>query len=91
MANERYATLMEMQNQIISTKNQKRLNQEVEVLIERYEDLFDRYVGRAYFSAPDGIDGVVYIKTDNALKIGEFYKVKLEKVEAYDFHGKIVL
>lgn len=91
LANERYATLMEMQNQIISTKNQKRLNQEVEVLIERYEDLFDRYVGRAYFSAPDGIDGVVYIKTDNALKIGEFYKVKLEKVEAYDFHGKIVL
>ena len=91
LANERYATLMEMQNQIISTKNQKRLNQVVEVLIERYEDLFDRYVGRAYFSAPDGIDGVVYIKTDNALKIGEFYKVKLEKVEAYDFHGKIVL
>lgn len=90
LANERYAILMETQNQIISNKNQKRINQEVDVLVERYEDLFDRYVGRAYFSAPDGIDGVVFIKTDKALKIGEFYKVKLEKAEAYDFYGKII-
>ena len=90
LAQERYNELMELQNHIISKKNEKRIGQTYEVLVERYEELYGLYVGRAYFSAPDGVDGVVYIDSDKALNVGEFYNVKIDRVKEYDFFGKVV-
>ena len=39
--------------------------------------------------APDGIDGVVYIKTEKQLDIGEFYDVKITDYKDYDLLGII--
>jgi len=85
----RYEKLMSLQNSIIKEKNDNRIGKEYDVLVERYESLFDRYVGRSYMSAPDGIDGVVYIKTDKELQIGNFYKVTINKYKDYDLFGII--
>ncbi|MBQ6493996.1 MAG: 30S ribosomal protein S12 methylthiotransferase RimO [Erysipelotrichaceae bacterium] len=81
---ERYEQLMKLQQQIVLKKNESRVGKTFEVLIERYETLFDRYIGRSYMSAPDGIDGVIYIKSEKELKIGDFYEVKISSFKDYD-------
>ena len=86
---ERYERLMSLQQSIVDENNEHRIGKTYETLIERYESLFDRYVGRTYMSAPDGIDGVVYIKSDDELKIGEFYDVKITDYKNYDLIGII--
>ena len=86
---ERYEYLMLTQKEIIDEINSKRIGMVYETLIERYESLFDRYIGRTYMSAPDGIDGVVYIKTDKLLDIGSYYNVKIIDKNAYDLIGII--
>lgn len=89
LKDKRYVELMNTQKKIVDKINETRIGNEYDTLIERYESLFDRYVGRTYMSAPDGIDGVVYIKTDKELKIGEFYKVKIIYSKDYDLIGII--
>lgn len=83
-ANRRYEELMSIQQAIAFKKNEERIGKTYTVLIERYESLFNRYVGRSYMSAPDGIDGVIYIKTDKELKNGDFVEVKIIDYKDYD-------
>jgi ribosomal protein S12 methylthiotransferase len=80
----RYDLLMSKQQEIAAKKNSSRVGKVYDALVERYESLFDRYVARTYMSAPDGIDGVVYIRSDTELKIGEIYKVKITGCDHYD-------
>ena len=81
---KRYDELMMLQMNIVDRKNQEKIGKTYKTLIERYESLFDRYVGRTYMSAPDGIDAVVYIKTDKQLNIGEYYDVTISNYKNYD-------
>ena len=85
----RFDKMMLVQQGISNDINSARIGRVYETLIERYETLFDRYVGRTYMSAPDGIDGVVYIKSDELLNIGEFYDVKIIDYKEYDLIGII--
>lgn len=85
----RYEKLMLVQQEISNEINASRVGKVYPTLIERYEELFDRYVGRTYMSAPDGIDGVVYIKSKDELKIGEFYDIKIIDYKDYDLIGII--
>ena len=86
---QRYEELMALQKTIVEEKNKRRIGQRYKVLIERYESLFDRYVARSYMSAPDGIDGVVYIKSDKPLNIGDFVEVTITKCRDYDLLAEI--
>lgn len=86
----RYEELMSTQQAIAFKKNEERIGKTYTVLIERYESLFDRYVGRSYMSAPDGIDGVIYIKTDKELKNGDFVEVKISDYKDYDLIGTTI-
>lgn len=85
----RYDELMSLQQSISDDICESRIGKTYDCLIERYESLFDRYIGRTYMSAPDGIDGVVYIKTDEDIKIGEFYSVEIVDYKNYDLIGII--
>ena len=84
---ERYECLMTLQQQIVNEKNEARIGKTYTALIERYESLFDRYVARSYMSAPDGIDGIIYVSTDEPLKIGEFYEIEISGYQNYDLLG----
>ncbi len=44
--------------------------------------------GRTKYDAPD-IDGVVYIASRQALKLGEIVNVKIESSDEYDLHGTV--
>lgn len=85
--NERYDRLMALQQKIVEEKNRERVGKTYLTLIERYESLFDRYVGRSCMSAPDGIDGIIYIRSEDELKIGEFYEVEISGYQNYDLLG----
>ncbi|MDO4197757.1 MAG: 30S ribosomal protein S12 methylthiotransferase RimO [Erysipelotrichaceae bacterium] len=87
---ERLDRLMKLQQDIVEKKNIERVGRTYLTLIERYESLFDRYIGRTYMSAPDGVDGVVYIKSDDELEIGEFYQVEITGYKSYDLLGTII-
>lgn len=89
LKNERYEKLMSLQQGIVEEKNKSRIGNTYLTLIERYESLFDRYIGRTYMSAPDGVDGIVYIKSEDALDIGGFYQVEIIDYKNYDLLGTI--
>jgi ribosomal protein S12 methylthiotransferase len=87
--NRRYEELMSLQQRIVEKKNEGRTGKVYTVLIERYESLFDRYIGRSYMSAPDGIDGIIYIRHEKGLEIGGFYDVEITGFKEYDLYGTI--
>ena len=89
-ANRRYNILMETQQRINFELNKNRVGNTYTVLIERYESLFKRYVARSYMSAPDGVDGVVYIKSDKTLDVGSFVDVKITDFKGYDLIAELI-
>ncbi len=89
-ANRRYNILMETQQEINFNLNKNRVGNTYTVLVERYESLFKRYVARSYMSAPDGVDGVVYIKSDKTLDIGCFVDVKITDFKGYDLIAELI-
>ena len=89
LKNERYEKMMVLQQGIVKQKNEEKIGRTYEVLIERYETLFDSYAGRAYFFAPDDVDGIIHVKSDEELKIGEFYDVTITGYKNYDLEGII--
>ncbi len=89
-ANRRYNILMETQQEINFNLNKNRVGNTYTVLVERYESLFKRYVARSYMSAPDGVDGVVYIKSDKTLDIGCFVDVKIRDFKGYDLIAELI-
>jgi len=86
---ERRARLMALQQQISLEKNQARLGQTLEVIVDDYGELPGLVVGRSKYDAP-GIDGLVYAETDGTVKIGDIIQVKITLAEAYDLHGEMV-
>ena len=88
--NRRYDELMSLQQGIAFRKNEERIGKTYKVLIERYESLFDRYVGRSYMSAPDGIDGVIYFRSDRDLREGDFADIRITGYKDYDLYGEVI-
>ena len=80
--------LMELQREISRKRNERRIGQLMDVLIERYDGRNDVYVGRSQYDAPE-IDGEVFVancRTD----IGEIVKVRITHSFEYDLSGEVV-
>jgi ribosomal protein S12 methylthiotransferase len=82
----RATALMEIQREISRAENGKRIGQELNVLIERYDGRNDVYVGRSEFDAPD-VDGEVFVTRCNA-GIGEMQKVRITHSFEFDLSGE---
>ena len=87
IANARKQEIMEIQHKISLKLNKKRINQIHDVLIEDFDG--NTYYGRSYLYAPDAEDGSFIIHTHKKLVIGEYIKVKISKVNAYDVEGEL--
>lgn len=83
---KRREKLLSLQKNIIKRKNKKLKGKEIAVLVDKKIDT-NLYEARREIDAPE-IDNVVYI-TGKA-KIGNFYKVKINKTGIYEFEGEIV-
>ena len=78
---------MKLQQGISLKLNQKRINEVHDVLIEDFDG--NNYYGRSYLYAPDAEDGNFIIHSTSNLIIGEFVKVKIQNVTAYDVEGEL--
>jgi len=84
---ERAELIMEIQQQISTQLNTKKVGQVLKVIIDLEEE--DFYVGRTEFDSPE-VDGEVLIKKTKKLQIGEFYSVKITDSNEFDLFGKVV-
>jgi ribosomal protein S12 methylthiotransferase len=79
-------TLMEIQREISNEQNGKRIGEELDVLIERYDGRNDVFIGRTQYDAPD-VDGEVFV-TKCASGIGELQKVRITHSFDFDLSGE---
>ena len=84
---ERLARLMAAQQPISRARNEKRVGQLVDVLIEGTEG--GRSFGRSYAEAPD-VDGKIYLEHADHLIAGQYVPVRLIRAEEYDMIGEPV-
>lgn len=84
---ERLARLMAAQQPISRARNERRVGQVVDVLIEGTQD--GRAFGRSYAEAPD-VDGKVYVERAGNLQAGTYAPVRLIRAEEYDMIGEPV-
>lgn len=81
---ERLDRLMTLQQAISYERNQQRVGQVCEVLVEGFEGL--TYYGRSMLEAPE-IDGSVFFISERELKPGEYVKVRITGAQEYDLQG----
>ena len=81
---ERYHRFMLKQQEISSYKLQRRIGQNMNVLVETRDD--EGYIGRSYADAPE-IDGLVHITTDEELVLGDFCSVRVDDADEYDLYA----
>ena len=72
--------LMRVQARISKERNLKMIGKTLEAMVE------GKGAGRAYFDAP-GIDGRVFIKSNQPLKPGEIASVRITGAKTYDLFG----
>ncbi len=85
---ERFGIVMSTQQRIAAEFNSKFIGNIIPVLVEEKQD--GAYIGRSHGDAPE-VDGVVFINTKSALKIGEFARVKISDTLEYDLVGDLIL
>lgn len=78
--------IMQLQEGISRELNEAKVGQTLRVIVDAEDQ--DFYVGRTEFDSPD-VDNSVLIRKDKALKIGEFYNVKIVDAADYDLYGTI--
>lgn len=80
--------IMALQQEISRAVNEKRVGEELKVVIDRKD--VDFYYGRTEFDSYE-VDPEVLIPMNGAnLKIGEFYTVKINDFEDYDLFGEVI-
>ena len=86
---ERQAELMELQQDIAFDAAEDMIGKEVLVMVEGKVADENAYVGRTYKDAP-GVDGLIYINTEEELMSGDFAKVKVTGALEYDLIGELL-
>ena len=86
---DRAEHIMENQLNIAAQKNAEKIDSEVEVLIEGWDDYIKCYYGRSRADAPE-VDGKVFFMAHRPLVIGEFVKVRINDTLDYDLLGELI-
>ena len=81
---ERYHRFMQKQQEISANKLQRRIGQEMTVLVESRDA--EGYLGRSYADAPE-IDGLVHIDTADELALGDFCRIEVSDADEYDLYA----
>ena len=86
---DRRAELMELQQEIAFEKAEDMTGQELTVMIEGKVADENAYVGRTYKDAP-GVDGYLFLNTDETLMSGDFVRVRVTGAAEYDLIGELI-
>ncbi len=80
--------IMELQQEISLEKSEAMIGRVMEVMIEGKVADENAYVGRTYMDAP-GVDGMVFVNTEELLMSGDFVRVKITGALEYDLIGEM--
>ena len=80
--------IMEVQQEISLEKNQEKIGQTFNVMIDKKEA--GRYLGRTEFDSVE-VDNEVVVHSKSKLLPGDFVKVKVLKAYDYDLEGEVVM
>ena len=86
--NRRYE-LMELQQEIAFEKSASYISKELLVMIEGKVADDNAYVARSYMDAP-GVDGFIFINTDENLMSGDLARVRIIGAYEYDLIGELI-
>lgn len=86
---DRKCKLEELLMEITDTKNQEKIGQTTEVLVEGKDKVLKMYYGRTYADSID-VDPKVFFKSENDIEEGSFVKVKLTDYIDCDMIGELV-
>jgi len=86
---KRWHAAMELQAEISARLNEKRVGQQVRVLVEGYDAELKRWRGRSAGEAPE-IDGSIFFTAPRYCRTGAFVEVALTHADVYDVHGHLV-
>jgi ribosomal protein S12 methylthiotransferase len=86
---EDHQEMMELQQEISLDKAEARVGTELEVIVEGKVADESVYIGRSYMDAP-GVDGYVFIYTDEELMSGQFVDVRITGASEYDLIGELI-
>lgn len=85
---ERYAQLMELQQEIAFEAAENMVGRVVDAMIEGRITEENAYVARTYKDAP-GVDGFLFVNTGRELMTGDFVKVRVMASNEYDLIGEL--
>lgn len=85
---ERRDQLMELQQEIAFEKSESMKGKILDVLIEGKVADEPAYAGRTYMDAP-GVDGLIFVNTDQLFISGDFVRVKVVGASEYDLIGEV--
>jgi ribosomal protein S12 methylthiotransferase len=85
---DRRDELMELQQEIAFEKNEEVIGRELLAMVEGKVADENAYIARTYMDAP-GIDGYLFINTDETLVTGDYVRVKVTGALEYDLIGEI--
>ena len=86
---DRRAEIMELQQEIAFEKAEGMTGRELTVMIEGKVADENVYVGRTYMDAP-GVDGYLFLNTDETLMSGDFARVRVTGAAEYDRIGELI-
>jgi ribosomal protein S12 methylthiotransferase len=84
---ERYARLMQHQQQISTELLAARIGQTIEVIVDEVDE--EGAIARSSWDAPE-IDGSVYLNGELSLSPGDRLKVVVEHADEYDLWGRLL-
>lgn len=85
---ERQAELMELQQEVAFDLAEAMVGKTVTAMVEGQVSGEDAYVARTYGDAP-GVDGYLFLHTEEALVSGDFIRVKVTGASEYDLIGEL--
>ena len=85
---QRANEIMEIQSQISWELNQQKIGKEFKVVIDRKEGNY--FVGRTEFDSPDVDNEVLINASEDYLRTGAFYTVKVTAAEDFDLYAEVI-
>ncbi|MBQ8908831.1 MAG: 30S ribosomal protein S12 methylthiotransferase RimO [Clostridia bacterium] len=85
----RYKKINKIQNSIVSTKAAQKIGQEIEVLVDFFDQEKGEYVCHSQNLSPL-VDFGVRIVDNNNVKVGDFVKVRIYDFDGNDYKGEIL-
>jgi len=86
---ERYARLMELQQQISADLNHARIGQQLEVIIDRLDGEF--MVARSRYDSPEVDQEILIPSSSKSVNPGEFHQVVITKSDDYDLYATLLI